>query len=352
MIRKQRTIILALVLFGACAFHTAKAQKVGTSSLQFLKVMPTARATAIGEAYVAVGSGIDGIFWNPAMLTGMKSHEATSTYTQWFFDTKQYALAYGLPLGAWGQVGIQFQVTDIGSISETSVDNLGYTDYQSSSNAGSFHDGFTGRNFTPRSWVLGLSFAKQMTDHFSMGLTAKYISESLWDGSTIAAPDIYGSLQTFNTSVKMVLFDFGMLYNTGYRTLRIGTSVQNFGAQVRFAQEAYPAPMVFRLGVAVDVMGKNALLSESSNNCVTLATDIIQPNDYDQQLHFGAEYMFADLFALRVGYKWNYDADGLTFGGGAKFDLDMIGISVDYSYGSMSEFLTNVHRISLGVKFK
>lgn len=352
MKRKQSTIIMAFVLLCACAFQTAKAQKVGTSSLQFLKVMPTARATALGEAYVAFGSGIDGIFWNPAMLTGITGHEATSTYTQWLFDTKQYALAYGLSLGSLGRAGIQFQVTDIGSINETSVENLGYTDYQNNSNPGSFHDGLTGRTFTPNSWVLGLSYAQQMTDHFSMGLTAKYVSESLWDGSTITAPDIYGNLQTFNTSVKMVLFDFGMLYNTGYRTLRIGTSVQNFGAQVRFAQEAYPAPMVFRLGLAVDVIGKNALLSESSNNCMTLTTDIIQPNDYDQQLHFGAEYMFANLFALRVGYKWNYDADGLTFGGGANFDLDLIVISADYSYGSMSQYLTNVHRISLGVKFK
>jgi len=53
-----------------------------------------------------------------------------------------------------------------------------------------------------------------------------------------------------------------------------------------------------------------------------------------------------------VGYKFDYDSEGLTFGGGLHTDLAGWPVRVDYSYGKMSEYLNNVHRISLGVQFR
>ncbi len=339
------SIIATTVLIGLLA-APATAQKVGVSSLQFLKVMPTARATAMGEAYVATARGVDAAFWNPAGLSAITSHEITSTYTLWLFDTKQAALAYGLSLGNWGQFAVQFQMTDIGAIRETSTDLLGYD-----ANGG-YRDGFTGRTFTPSSWLVGLSYGRQLTDHFSVGVTAKYVTESLWNGSSITVANIYGTPETFQTSVGALLFDVGMAYETGYRTIRIGAAVQNFGEQIRFAQEDYPAPLMFRLGLAADMIGTDAIVAESAENRLTIEGDILQPNDYDQQLHFGVEYGFADALFLRAGYKWNYDADGLTFGGGARVTVAGTRLGVDYSFGSMGEYLTNVHRITLGVNFQ
>jgi len=43
--------------------------KVGTTSFQFLKVMPDARSTALGEAFTSVVSTSEAVFWNPAALT-------------------------------------------------------------------------------------------------------------------------------------------------------------------------------------------------------------------------------------------------------------------------------------------
>ncbi len=61
------------------------------------------------------------------------------------------------------------------------------------------------------------------------------------------------------------------------------------------------------------------------------------------------EYEFAGTFALRGGYKFNYDFDGITLGAGIKHNLEGVGLSVDYSYGSMGTYLGNVQRLSLGV---
>jgi hypothetical protein len=122
-----------------------EAQKVGTSSLQFLKVMPTARATAMGDAYVSLASGADAAFWNPAGLTNLKNHEMTSTLTMWLFDTKQVALAYGLPMGDLGTLGFQFQYVDFGSIEETRADAVELV--VPANGTPFFNAGLTGRTF-------------------------------------------------------------------------------------------------------------------------------------------------------------------------------------------------------------
>lgn len=328
-----------------------QAQKVGTSSLQFLKVMPTARATAMGDAYVSLASGADATFWNPAGLTNLKNHEMTSTLTMWLFDTKQVALAYGLPMGDWGTLGFQFQYVDFGSIEETRADAVDLV--VPANGAPFFNAGLTGRSFTPYSYLVGLSYARAFTDKFSAAVTAKYAMESLWSDQAITIVNsVTGEVTSYKTYADVVLFDFGMLYKTGFRSVQIGVSAQNFGPQVKFADASHPAPLAFRLGVSANLLGEEALLLQDGMNRLTVAYDLFQPNDYRQQMHLGAEYAFSEMFVVRAGYKYDYDSEGLTFGGGLHIDLAGWPMRIDYSYGRMSEFLNSVHRISLGVQFR
>ena len=342
---------LATVLLLAVCIGHLQAQKVGTSSLQFLKVMPTARATAMGDAYVSLASGADATFWNPAGLTNLKNHEMSSTLTMWLFDTKQIALAYGLPMGDWGTLGFQFQYVDLGSIEETRADAVDLV--VPANGAPFFNAGLTGRSFTPYSYLVGLSYAKAFTDKFSAAVTAKYAMESLWSDQAITVINsVTGEVTSYKTYADVILFDFGMLYKTGFRSVQIGVSAQNFGPQVKFADAAHPAPLAFRLGVSANLFGQEALMFQDDMHRLTVAYDLFQPNDYRQQMHVGAEYAFSELFTLRAGYKYDYDSEGLTFGGGLHTDLAGWAVRLDYSFGRMNEFLNSVHRISLGVQFR
>jgi len=342
---------LATVLLLAVCIGHLQAQKVGTSSLQFLKVMPTARATAMGDAYVSLASGADATFWNPAGLTNLQNHEMTSTLTMWLFDTKQIALAYGLPMGDWGTLGFQFQYVDFGSIEETRADAVDLV--VPANGAPFFNAGLTGRSFTPYSYLVGLSYAKAFTDKFSAAVTAKYAMESLWSDQAITVVNsVTGEVTSYKTYADVILFDFGMLYKTGFRSVQIGVSAQNFGPQVKFADAAHPAPLAFRLGVSANLFGQEALMFQDDMHRLTVAYDLFQPNDYRQQMHVGAEYAFSELFTLRAGYKYDYDSEGLTFGGGLHTDLAGWAVRLDYSFGRMNEFLNSVHRISLGVQFR
>ena len=127
--RSLKIWLCLLLLLGVAAGY---AQKVGTSSFQFLKVMPGARATALGDAYVTMAAGADALFWNPAGLVLATDHHIATTYTLWLFDSRQTALGSALPLGDFGTLGLQLQYVDYGEIEETNVENLKFVDLTTS----------------------------------------------------------------------------------------------------------------------------------------------------------------------------------------------------------------------------
>jgi long-subunit fatty acid transport protein len=212
--------------------------------------------------------------------------------------------------------------------------------------------GVTGNIFHPYSYLVGLSYAANLTDKFSTGLSVKYAHESLYNDSRIMAQVSQSADEEVKTWADGLVFDFGIRYNTGYRSIKIGASVQNFGANVTYAKEAHPIPMLFRWGIAGNVIGNDALLINDEENRVSVAFDLFQPNDYAQQEHLGVEYEYAEFFALRAGYKFNYDTEGMTFGGGIRQAIGMTKFTFDYAYGSLGTYLGNVHRISVGVRLQ
>jgi hypothetical protein len=311
--------------------------------MQFLKVMPTARATALGDAYSVWASGADAVFWNPSGVALAQHQEFSTTFIQWIFDTRQYAFGYALPLGNIGALGAQFQYVDYGSFEEASASRLKQE----------IDPGLTGRTFSPYVYLVGITYAKSLTEKFSLGVTFKFAHESLYDQNSIdVIVDTSGTVRRVNTYGNAYLFDFGIRYNTGFRTIQVAASIQNFGPDFTYAVEKDHAPLQFRVGVAADFIGPNSLLYEVENNRLGLAFDLFQPNDYSQQMHLGMEYEFVQTLALRIGYKFNYDNEGFTFGVGLKQKMGNLRLAFDYSYGATGEFIIvgNTHRISLGVE--
>ncbi|MDI6804557.1 MAG: PorV/PorQ family protein [Bacteroidota bacterium] len=332
---------LLLSLCAVCLLYsTLPAQKVGSTAMQFLHVMPSARGTALGNAYSVWASGAEAIFWNPSGLALVQNQELSSTYIKWIFEAQQGAISYALPIEEFGAVGVQVQYVDFGEFEETSNALPYIKDTE--------NPGMTGRTFRPFSYLIGVTYATNLTDKFSMGIGVKYAHESLFNGQMVSALVRQGVYENVKTWADALLFDFGIRYRTGFRSIEIASSVQNFGANAKYAKESNPVPLLFRFGIAANVVGTDALLFPLGENRLGMAFDLFQPNDYAQQAHFGIEYEFAESFALRGGYKFNYDYEGLTIGGGVKHKFGSVLLSLDYSYGSIGTYLGNVQRISLG----
>jgi hypothetical protein len=332
-------------LFLCILFLTAGAarpfEKVGTTAFQFLKVPTSARGSAMGEAFSAVASHSDAAFFNPAALTRIRKMDISLDYMDYFLDISHVAVSAAWSLPGIGTVGLHGLATDIGSIRVTSVDALDFYD--------GVYLGYTGETIEPGSALIGVSFARELTDKFSFGLSAKYAREDLGV-----------------RSAGTVLFDGGLTYDTGFKGLKIAAAIRQFGPEVKFYDQvslprydastdstyfqryngkAYPLPQTFTIGMAAWLISpdRDALL-HANHQSLLLAFDLVQPRDYDQQYNLGLEYGLDALLFLRAGYKINYDTEGPSFG----FGLAWNHMRIDYAYSDYGEYLEAVHRFSFG----
>ena len=332
-----RAFAVVLVIFAAAS--RLPAQKVGSTSMQFLHVMPGARATAMGDAYSVLAWGAEATHWNPSGVALTHGNEFSGTYTSWLFDSKLGSLSYAGSLGDAGAIGVQLLYVDFGEFEQT--------DFGASANPDLPY--LTGNTFHPFSYLIGASYARNLTDRFAVGVSLKYAHESLFNGQTYMAMTQNNTFEEVNTWGNALLFDLGIRYNTGYRSVQIAAVVQNFGKDVKYAKESSPVPLLFRFGIAGDLIGNDALLMNDDGQRLTVAFDLFQPNDYAQQEHIGVEYEFAGAFALRAGYKFNYDYENVTLGAGVKQSFGSTKFSLDYSYGTLGTYLGSAQRITLGV---
>ncbi len=100
-------------------------------------------------------------------------------------------------------------------------------------------------------------------------------------------------------------------------------------------------PLTFRVGFSVDALSLSGVDSETSK--LNLAIEAAKPRDYSERIHLGAEYWYRDLLALRAGYRFNYDTEGLTLGFAIKYNVFELG----YSFVNYDSRLGNVSRFGL-----
>jgi len=295
-------------------------EKVGVTSFQFLKVTPDARSAALGDATSSMNTGIYSIYSNPANLVDATGITADVSHVDYFFDTRHQSLAL-----SWSKNGLAFALMalriDYGDIKETKVSDLGFLP------SGVYNPGLTGYVFSPGAQVLGFSFSQRLTDKFSYGIMTKYATEDM----------IY-------EKKSVIMWDVGLLYDTRFKSVRLSAVTQHFGPQVEYYEYSYPLPQTMAIGISGNILGQEALLVQSPSHRITLAFELVQPRDYDQQYHVGLEYALNEQIYIRSGYKLNYDSQGLSLGAGLKF----LGFNFDYAYSDYGKYLPSVHRLSLG----
>ena len=328
MTMKIRIIIFVALLIGSAMTKlNAEIKKVAQSGYQFLKIDADARAAAMGGAFILVGTGASSMFYNPAGMTEQPaSIDFFSTQTNWLADIGYYSLGVTKKLGNFGVIGFSMQTSDYGSIIGTRVaDNT----------AGFIETG----NIEVEALAMGVSFAKSLTDRFSVGGQVKFVSQSL--GNTLM-PD--GSEKSNKTDG--LAYDFGTIYYPGIKSFRFGMGVRNFSKNFKYEDDSFPLPLTFTMGVALDVMDFVGSFGENHNLLVEV--DAVHPIDYTERVNMGIEYGFKKIFFLRGGYKFNHDTEGLSLGVG--FSIRLIGLmtKLSYSFNDAGSF-SPVNRISIGI---
>lgn len=313
--------------------------RVGTTAAQFLKIGAGARPIALGSAYTALATDIHAIYWNPAGLSRIgRNGEATFSHAEWLAETNYDFAAVSMNAGGFGSIGVHL-------VSFGTPEQPVRTFLQPDGN-GQFWDA---------SMIsIGLSYARNLTDRFSIGFTGKFIQETI-----------------FHLSARGAAFDLGILYDTPLHGLRLGAAMSNFGNKMRLggrdlffnetpfqddgAVQAVPAeyrteyfdmPLNLRFGVAWQ-----AVKNEEVN--VVLALDGNQPNDNGESINSGIEVAIKNAIFLRGGYKALFLDDseqGLTFGAGIQYDAVGTNLAFDFGWADYGR-LNDVKFVSFSVKY-
>ena len=302
-------------------------QRAGTSSGTFLRIGIGARATAMGESFVAVANDPSAIYWNVAGLASLQRREVALSHVSWPADVNYEHVTVVVPVKRLGgSIGLQMGVLG------TQIDET--TEQQPFG---------TGRQFYYTDVVVGAAYARRWTDKLLVGTGLKFVREDL--GSDVGGP-----------VTNAILLDIGSIYYLGLGSVRIATSLSNFGSEFKPSGEfvsattgevrqydGYDPPMVFRYGVAFEPI-------ENSRQRLTTALEVNQPADNEQILKAGLEWTYLRRFALRTGY--NFRADALKFSAGAGFSSDVghSKLNIDYAFTDGGP-LGAVNRLSLGVRF-
>lgn len=322
--------ILLTVGLSSAAFGQVNLSKVGQSTMNFQLVSISPVASAMGEAYNAVGTGADAIFYNPAAMAEFNStFNVTLDYTQWIADINYYAGAVAWNLKNYGAVGLSFLSVDYGTIYGTSIDPLGgYIDNGPLNNVGAYS--------------IGLSYAKYVNTQFLVGGNMRFVGQNLGTNTFINGVTIK------NNATKLA-FDFGVKYYTLFNDFRFGMTIRNFSSDIKREQYSEQLPLTFTMGAAIDLLdfiNKNHPKSTS----LTYAMDFIHPNNHSEELDMGLEYKFLGMLALRGGYQTNRDLQSWSLGVGLNTDVAGNNVEVNYSYSKMQIF-NGVNRFSVIMSF-
>jgi hypothetical protein len=343
-VKKILIITLAIALAGLPLFIAAKPfGKSGTVALQFLKLGVDARAIGMAEAYTAVTDDISSVYWNPAGLAPAFENQVFVSHTNWPADIMH-------EFGAATYTNGVYTVALYGSVLH--MDDMDKTEEEAF--------GPTGEKFTCSDMAFGVDFAQQFTNKFSAGVGIKYLRETLYD-----------------YSVNSYAVDLGSMYNTGWKNIKIGMAMRNFGPDIRYRVDDdedgrddedpfdlfdndgdgstdedgieldSKIPLSFSLGVSGDLM------REGSNHWIaSLQMDNVI--DRLETWNLGTEYKLGNLF-LRGGYQFNYDTNGFSAGVGWQVTTSFGIFNIDYAYTDMGDltesFIKSAHRVSIKMKY-
>lgn len=337
-----KTVRIIMVGLLAVSVSQAVFTKVGMAGLTFLKI-GVGRCTGMGEAFVAVADDATAAYWNPAGLALVLKRQAIVNHVDWLQDVSHEYIVGVMPTRI-GNVGVAVTALNQGTFEETTIDE----------------PQGTGRTFTASDLCLGVTYARMFTDKLAFGVSAKAVSEQIW-----------------SVGASGLAFDFGVHYNTGWRNLRLGMAIANFGPDLSYSgdllnfthdpgyewpwtreelagtylTETFPLPVIFRFGLAYDFM-------RADNTSLTGAIDLNHFNDVNEKVNIGLEYSYKPLY-VRGGYILNADASyagdlgwstGLSAGAGVRVHpTGTLGLSLDYGYRNLGR-LGMSHRLTLLVE--
>ena len=323
-----------------------------TTAVPFLLIAPDSRSGAMGDVGVATSPDANSIHWNPAKLAfTSEDMGASMSYVPWLRalvpDINLSYISGYKKLDDNQAVGLELRYFSLGDITFTDI--LGTTIGQ----------------YKPHEFALGSSYARKLSDQFSLAISGRYIYSNLTGGQSA------GGIQT--VAGQSIAADIAGFYNKPIRIaskdmdLALGWNISNIGSKISYSETSVRdfIPINLRLGTALgtDIDDYNTISLAFDINKLLVPTppeynngEIVAGMDPDvavvsgilqsfwdapggteeefREINYsvGSEYWYNDQFAIRTGYFHEHNTKGgrkfFTFGSGLKYNVFIL----DFSY--------------------
>ncbi|MDB5230674.1 MAG: hypothetical protein JWN76_1479 [Chitinophagaceae bacterium] len=351
--KKSLRFSLTLIAIAYCLSAEAQSDQtinVVTTAVPFLRISPDARAGGMGDAGIATMPDANSPFWNLAKLPFAKSNfQIGATYTPWLKDIAKDV--YLASLSGYYKVDDQSAIS--ASMRYFSLGQIQLTDF-------SGNDIGTSR---PKEFAIDFGYSRKLTEKLGVGVGLRYINSNLAAG--VASPGVNYKAGTA-VAGDISLFQNGT--DSKGEGFNWGISISNLGSKIGYTSDAktkdyIPANLgiglaytkVFdefnRITFAADV---NKLLVPApptytgddkidSTNLSNYRSNSVFGSWFKSfsdgggqfkslQFSLGAEYLYNEQFAVRVGYFYEDKTKGnrkfFTVGLGLKYNT----IGINFSY--------------------
>jgi hypothetical protein len=348
----KKPIALLLIAAGLGLAGQAAATPESRAAVLFLLIEPGARASGMGESYVAIADDATASYFNPAALYGQTKHQVGLTHMKWLpglaDDMSYNFLAYAQPVEGWGNIGLNLSLLDLGE--QTRTDERGNVQ----------------GNFSSYDLAVSAAYGAQIAHNMSAGIGLKFIRSNL---ATTGA-----GIERGKGVGNSFAADLGLLWQLS-PALNLGAALRNMGPKIAYidASQADPLPQHLVVGMAYKLL-------DSEYNDVLLSVDLYKPliadgsfvgnlvkawgdeslgNEFkEMDLHLGGEYKYGlsaqqdqTFIALRGGYSLDHDGDLNLWTAGLGLKFNIFQVDAAYIFGGSDNPLQDNTRFSLNLIF-
>jgi hypothetical protein len=346
--------LIALLQVALCLGIAGQAAATPESraAVLFLLIEPGARASGMGEAYVAIADDATASYFNPAALYGQTKHQVGLTHMKWLpglaDDMSYNFLAYSQPVEGWGNIGLNISLLNLGE--QTRTDERGNVQ----------------GNFSSYDMAVSAAYGAQIANNMSAGIGLKFIRSNL---ATTGA-----GIERGKGVGNSFAADLGLLWHLT-PTLNFGAALRNMGPKIAYidASQADPLPQHLVVGMAYKLL-------DSEYNDVLISLDLYKPlianssflgnlvkawgdeslgNEFkEMDLHLGGEYKYGlsaqqdqAFIALRGGYSLDHDGELNLWTAGLGLKYNLFQVDAAYIFGGNDNPLQDNTRFSLNLVF-
>lgn len=325
----RHSLLMFFVLFACSPLCLAGSDlsKTGTTAAAILEIPMSPRGLAMGSAVIANFPDGASLIWNPALATQFKAPHVSLMIMPWLVGTDIQNFTAIVPTG-YGVIGAYLSTW---SMNDMLVRN-------------EYYQQGTGEKFDAGDLVLGVSYARDLTDHFAIGGSIKYIQERIW-----------------HTTAAGWALDFGTIFRIDLgHGLRIGTTLTNYGSEMKmtgrdlyhyhdpnesmqgnneniissYETNHWPLPLAFKIGVSTELLNTRFLRW-------TVEVDAIHPSNNYGSWNVGTEMHCGKFLALWGGVeRWLLKDERYSPGLGLGLNLpvaDNFNVKVNYGFRDYSD---------------